>query len=82
MVANIKHELLAHLKAAEVIEQQSLRLIRTGIEHAGDEQIADIHRTYCRQTEEHVRLLAGRIPFGATLPASEDLVTGPDDEGW
>ena len=74
MAANIKHELLAYLTAAEAIEQDSLALMRAGFERAGDEQIASIYRAHFRETEEHSRLLAERmVACGAPFCSGDAL---------
>lgn len=77
MAANINNELLTYLTAAEAIEQQSLVLMRAGIERAGDEQLAGLYRAHHEQTEEHARWLAERIAAcGASSAPPGELDNG------
>ncbi len=61
MAADIKSELISYLGAVYAIERQRVRLLSRGIELAGDEQIAEIYRGHCRQTEEHASAIAERL---------------------
>ncbi len=72
MTLDIEHELLRHLRAVEAIEQQSMRLMRSGVQHAGDEQVAGIYDAHRRQTEDHIRFLHSRIVACGTRRAPRD----------
>ncbi len=77
MAVNINNELLAYLTAAKAIEQQSLALMRAGIERAGDQQIASLYRAHHEQTEAHVAWLAERsAACGASSASLEELDSG------
>ncbi len=77
MEANITTSLIAHLTAAQAIEEQSLRLFGKGVELADDEQIRGIYRDHYRQTEEHARFLTERL---AALQAGNALPGASADE--
>lgn len=69
MATDINEELLSYLRTAEAIEQQSLELLRAGIDRTGDEQLAGVYQAHNEETEEHARWLAERIAACATTSA-------------
>ena len=91
MATDITRELITYLTEIYAIEQQGLALLAQAVNLAGDEQIAEIYRTHCLQSEEHARSIAERLqahgrdssPMNDTTAELEFLGVriAPDGEG-
>jgi ferritin-like metal-binding protein YciE len=85
--------LLAHLRDVHALEQQSLALLRIGLEELEqDDELERIYREHLEQTEEHAQKVNGRIEdqeakpsavrdlhMGAATAGLRDIMAGPPD---
>lgn len=83
MPTDIKRELITYLTEIYAIEQRGLELLTQAIEVVGDEQIAEIYRAHCLQTEEHMRSIAERLQdHGADMVSIKDTTPYLDVLGF
>lgn len=79
MATDIQRELITYLTEIYAIEQHDLEVLSEAVRLAGDEQIAQIYRTHCLQTEEHVRSIAERLQaHGIDGPPIDHAAAGPE----
>lgn len=73
MATDIKRELSTYLTQIYTIERQDVELLTEAIKLAGDDQIAEIYRAHCLQSEDHARSIAERLQAnGTTSTATEN----------
>jgi ferritin-like metal-binding protein YciE len=58
---HLAHELVTYLAQARELEQLDLRLLGQGMDTARDDRVRGIYRDHRAQTEEHLRLIDGRL---------------------
>jgi ferritin-like metal-binding protein YciE len=71
MATDIKRELITCLTEIHAIEQQGLELLTGAVDLTGDEQIAEIYRTHCLQTDGHARSIAERLHAHGSSPIND-----------
>jgi ferritin-like metal-binding protein YciE len=85
--------LLAHLRDLHALEEQSLALLRIGVDElAGDDELEGIYREHLEQSEDHEQMVKDQIEkheakpsavrdlhMGAATASLRDLSEGPPD---
>src|SRR3982750_1794946 len=82
-MTDIHEQLVKYLTDAHAIEEQALAQLRTAPEIAGDPQLAGLFADHLRETEQHERLVRGRLEsHGASPSKLKDTIMAAGGKGF
>jgi ferritin-like metal-binding protein YciE len=68
--SDITEQLVKYLTDVHSMEQNAIEMLRTGSEHAGDEQLKQAFGEHLTETEEHARLVSERLEALGESPST------------
>ena len=72
--SDLREQLVKYLTDVHSLEQNAIEMLRTGGDHAGDEQLRQAFQEHLAETEEHERLVRERLEaYGASSSTMKDL---------
>ena len=65
----VQEQLVKYLTDAHSQEENAISQLKTGVDQAGDPQLAEVFRTHLAETEEHERLIRQRLEAHDASPS-------------
>jgi ferritin-like metal-binding protein YciE len=82
-MASVTEQLVKYLTDAHAIEEQALAQMRSAPDIAGDPELSRIFREHLVETEEHERLVSGRLEAHGESPSKlKDVVMAAGGKGF